>query len=683
MQFKDLLKEYDPNWPHATIDFETFYIKNKYSVSDMSYYHYCRDDRFNAFMVSIYIPAQGDITELKYVGPVEKAPWIRLRDCPIWLAHNSPFDRTVYERCQELGLAPEGNPKAWVCTANLSAFMKCQRNLSQASQFLLNRKMDKTVRSNMNNKVYLDIPDEEKEEWKEYAMIDSINANDLWVKYKDQWPRTEQLLSLHTSECVKRGVKVDVKYVKECLEALQYAVDFAAREIPWYGEEKKTKTGKTSMSKGEPVLISPTSSTKLALYAREKDIPLPESTDVKSPEFQKWERDYGEKFPVIKAIQTWRKCNRLLKIFEHIDSRIRDDGRMEFQLCYFGAHTGRWSGRPGGGDDRLDDEKGLNMQNLPRDPLYLDDKYSVCDNGDNSTHKIDTRGVFIAPKLLGIADLSQIEPRVLHNLVGDRPFVEKCREGISPYEVHARTSMGYEESEKLKSYSPMLYALAKARLLALGFQAAWEKFIFMAYMYVGEEHFDSIFGVPTDAEDREAFCKYLKMCKQTDKITLFKSHSDHTKNVWVNSWLHVSDYRKNNPRVTGFWRDRNNAFKTDAKREQDHYIELPSGRTLGYLSPTREGKASNILGGKRNYFYGGKIVENCVQAVARDAHAEGLLRVEMAGIPVVWHVHDEIITEIDTPEELDRVIELISVAPDWLPHLPVAAEGEAVERYKK
>jgi hypothetical protein len=629
-------------------------------------------------MVAIYAPG------ISYVGAPETAPWDKIADCNIWCAHNSPFDRAVYTRLQELGKVPSKiSPTVWVNTADLAAYMKCKRNLAIASELLLGKKVDKSIRNrDMKGAVYADIPDNQKEAWKKYALDDAMRADELWVKFKDSWPRQEQLLSLHTSECVRRGIKVDAPYVDQCLEHLTYAVDYACRQIPWYGEEEKTKTGKTRMKAGNPVIISPTSTTKLARYARDMGIPLPSTTEVKSKEFQDWEKQYGEQFPVIRAMQTWRKCNRLLKIFQQIRGRIRPDGRMEFQLCYFGAHTGRWSGKPGGGDDRNEDETGLNMQNLPRDSVYLDEKFSVCSK-DKAAHTIDTRGVFVGEKLLGVVDLSQIEPRVLANIVGDAPFVRRCKAGESPYEVHARTSMGYDDPEPLKKKEPMVYALAKARVLALGYSAGWFKFIEMASTYVSEKEFNTIFTAPTDSISRDDFLRYLKKYGK-DYVSTFQTGSEELKNIWTNSWLQVVDFRQKNPRIVAFWNKCQALFEADAKEiNRDHHIELPSGRTLTYYSPSRDGMATTMRGGSRKYFYGGKLVENIVQAIARDVHGLGIINLELAGYPVICHVHDEVITEIEREDQINDIIKIISRAPEWLPHLPVAAEGHAMERYAK
>ena len=298
----------------------------------------------------------------------------------------------------------------------------------------------------------------------------AVDCYDLWDKLGKDWPLIEQQLSLHTRMRQKR-VHINRQQVDSSIEGLTRAVQHAETLIPWAGEQELTpKTKKPRFNRdGTPKLLSPTSPKQLALYARSMDIPLPSTTEAKSEEFQEWEREYGEKFPVIGAVQLWRKCNRLLKVFQQIKSRIRDDGRMELQICYYGAQaTGRWAGRPGGGASRAgDDEKGLNMQNLSKDKLYLNHSGALLkgDNAkDEAAYYIDVRSCFIADprgKVFGISDLSQIEPRVLATLVEDEPFLAECRKGISPYEAHARASMGWTGG-KLKAEDADQYAFAKA-----------------------------------------------------------------------------------------------------------------------------------------------------------------------------------------------------------------------------
>jgi hypothetical protein len=87
----------------------------------------------------------------------------------------------------------------------------------------------------------------------------------------------------------------------------------------------------------------------------------------------------------------------------------------------------------------------------------------------------------------------------------------------------------------------------------------------------------------------------------------------------------------------------------------------------------------------RESTYGAKLVENIIQALARDVLAEGLIAALRAGFTIIGHVHDEIVTENDvdseqTPEALEA---LMSIAPSWAPGLMLAAEANAVEFYQK
>jgi len=82
--------------------------------------------------------------------------------------------------------------------------------------------------------------------------------------------------------------------------------------------------------------------------------------------------------------------------------------------------------------------------------------------------------------------------------------------------------------------------------------------------------------------------------------------------------------------------------------------------------------------------YGPKIVENIVQAVARDCLGEAMFKVEAAGYPIVMHVHDEII--MDVPKgfgTMKEVNDIFGETLDWAPGLPLGADGYETEYYKK
>ena len=127
------------------------------------------------------------------------------------------------------------------------------------------------------------------------------------------------------------------------------------------------------------------------------------------------------------------------------------------------------------------------------------------------------------------------------------------------------------------------------------------------------------------------------------------------------------------------------------------FIRLPSGRRLAYVRPkietderfgrpalTYEGSDQKTKQWGRLNTYGGKIVENIVQAVARDCLAEAMLRVDGAGHKIVMHVHDELVAEVPNDQgSLDEVCKIMGQPIGWAPGLPLPADGFECEYYRK
>jgi len=127
------------------------------------------------------------------------------------------------------------------------------------------------------------------------------------------------------------------------------------------------------------------------------------------------------------------------------------------------------------------------------------------------------------------------------------------------------------------------------------------------------------------------------------------------------------------------------------------FADLPSGRSLAYVNPqlqyeakfekdglTYEGMDQVTKTWCRQKTYGGKLVENLVQAIARDCLAVSMMRLDEAGYKIRLHVHDEVI--IDEPTERDsikNIIEIMGQPIDWAPGLPLRADAFETEFYKK
>lgn len=126
------------------------------------------------------------------------------------------------------------------------------------------------------------------------------------------------------------------------------------------------------------------------------------------------------------------------------------------------------------------------------------------------------------------------------------------------------------------------------------------------------------------------------------------------------------------------------------------FIELPSGRRLAYVQPrlgeNRWGGTSITYTGTTTArrwgqleTYGGKLVENIVQAIARDLLVTGMHAVAKAGHRIVMHVHDEIV--IDEPLgsgfTVTDACQLMSTLPTWAEGLPLDADGYECGYYRK
>ncbi len=110
---------------------------------------------------------------------------------------------------------------------------------------------------------------------------------------------------------------------------------------------------------------------------------------------------------------------------------------------------------------------------------------------------------------------------------------------------------------------------------------------------------------------------------------------------------------------------RNECQKLKAFVKDDFlFIQLPSGRRIAYANPRLEegdygyrivydGQGTHV-GFAKLETYGGKLVENIVQATARDLLAEAMLRLESAGFHAVFHVHDEVVAEVNLDADLAR-----------------------------
>jgi DNA polymerase len=147
----------------------------------------------------------------------------------------------------------------------------------------------------------------------------------------------------------------------------------------------------------------------------------------------------------------------------------------------------------------------------------------------------------------------------------------------------------------------------------------------------------------------------------------------------------VNAYRETNRRVVRAWFDLEEQFR--ACDRGTFYLYLPSGRYLRYFDvDAKNMTASTRRGGPPEKIFGGRLLENKVQATARDIMASAWLYFDKLGLRVVLTVHDEFVIEAQTSnanEVAATVRSAMTSPPMWAPGLPLAAAVTIAQEYGK
>lgn len=369
---------------------------------------------------------------------------------------------------------------------------------------------------------------------------------------------------------------------------------------------------------------------------------------------------------VVKALQLKLSfSNSSTKKYLMMKNARCSDGRIHGLLQFYGAgRTGRWAGRL------------LQVQNLPRNYLLdldlarnlvknkkLDDIELLYGNvPDVLKQLIRTALIASEGNRFIVCDFSAIEARVIAWYADEQDTLQVFRTTGKIYEATASRMFHIP----IKKIDKATRQKGKIATLALGYQGSVGAMKAMGALKMGikEEELPDI----------------------------------------------VEKWRKANNKIVNFWYDCENAVKKVLgeggtvklqkglkffKARGFLFITLPSGRRLAYANPrlkkindyqTRieyDGQG-NKVGFTRLETYGGKIVENIVQATARDLLADAILNVETAGYPVVFHIHDEIIA--DVPKNfgsLEEMRELMCKPVAWARGLPLDAAGFENPYYMK
>ncbi len=383
--------------------------------------------------------------------------------------------------------------------------------------------------------------------------------------------------------------------------------------------------------------------------------------------------------------------------------RVCPDGRLRGLLAYYGAHTGRWSGRgfqpqnlprPIQGLDYAEMHRQLEGATVEGATIYLERRCaeSGCSLGALLSSLL--RGVIVsATGRLAAVDYSSVEARVLLWLAGDEQGLAVYRRfdaagGPDPYMHAAAAVFRVRPADVTRAQR----AVGKVVVLACGFGGSVGAFAAMAETY----------AVDVSALDVREIV-----------------------DAWRDSRPLVAGSRKGGfanedgewivTRQGGMWKDVERSVRlalaapaggfsagrcTWSMQRGPHLVcTLPSGRPIVYRDCRIEdverfgaprptityfGKVQNRSAWGRVATYGGKLAENITQAVARDLMADALLQLEeLPGIETVLTIHDEILCEVDHDARLEDIRAAMLGAPQWASGLPLAAEGRVGVRYGK
>jgi DNA polymerase len=358
------------------------------------------------------------------------------------------------------------------------------------------------------------------------------------------------------------------------------------------------------------------------------------------------------------------------KKYEAMQKTVCRDSRVRGLLQYHGTRTGRWAGRL------------VQMQNLPQNhisdlglarELLRDgdmDAMSLCYGNVPDTLSQLIRTAFVAPEgeTFAVCDFSAIEARVLAWLAGEDWVLEVFRGHGKIYEATAAQMYGCKV-EDISKTDPRRQK-GKIAVLALGYGGGTGALAAMGGERMG--------------------------LSEKDMAEI------------------VRDWRKANPRIVQAWSTLESAAQRCVstgidqkalgllfhKRPEDGTmtVTLPSGRMLCYRNMTI---GKNRFGGTSLKFrglnsqtkqygweetYGGKLTENIVQAIARDCLAHTLLTLDALAFETVFHVHDEVVCEVEKDNAagwLKAIQEVFASVPDWAEGLPLKGAGYTTDYYLK
>ena len=664
-----------------------------YSETDLKAsgsHKYFEDPAFELLLIQ-YAWNDGPVRVLDLTDPTDQAqlPTIEraLRDPDILkVAHNAPFERGAFRR--HFGFYQR--PEEWLDTAVLCAMNGLPMSLDAAGEALeVEQKKLKTGKALINffckpckataknGGRTRNLPEHAPDKWeqfKEYGGGDVVTMR-LIHKRLGSYKVTEFERELYALDARinERGVLVDPELVEAAI-----AVD-EAFTVEHFAEMQKL-TG----------LDNPNSVPQLKAWLETVGIYC-ESLDKETvADLLKTATD-----PITKRVLELRQLlgkTSTTKYKAMTNAACRDD-RVRGLLQFYGAgRTGRWAGRL------------VQVQNLPQNHLdHIDQVRELVRSRDLETLELiyDSvpdvlsqliRTAFVAPEghTFLVADFSAIEARVIAYLAGEQWRMDVFANGGDIYCSSA--SQMFKVPVEKHGVNGHLRAKGKVAELACGYGGgvAALKAFGAEKMGLTESEMQDIvtqwrLASPTIPRLWRRVEDAAKAAIQNPgrRCTVLRKYRDVERarqNAALTGRSGYSPEFNAGGEVCTYWRDK------DALR-----CKLPSGRILTYWGARLDSSGSLCFMGQnqttrkweRTDTWGGKLVENIIQAYARDCLAVSMQRLDSAGFKICFHVHDEIVAEAPIGSRWQDMADIMNQPIDWAPGLLLRADGYDTPFYMK
>lgn len=618
----------------------------------------------------------------------------------IFIAHNAFFEQCIWKnimvkrhgfpeipisrwRCTAAKAQAHGLPKA---LANVALELKLSQQKDEEGKRTM-MKLSKPRKATKNDASEWHENEEDFQKLYEYCMQDVEVERAIDRALPDLTP-TEQKVWILDQAMNMNGIRVDLELVDAAINlANEYSAILNQELYKLTGGmvDKHTKRGLLlNWVQSQGIDLPDTQANTVRRVLKEQNLP----SDVRR---------------VLEIKNALAKSS--VSKYEAFKDSTCDDGRLRDILVYHSASTGRWGG------------KIVQLQNLPRGNEKYTDAAAECIKKLplQQLQKLypDIMGILsscirsvLLPdtnKALFVADYSSIEARVVAWLADQNDVLNTFRNGGCVYCKEASGIFG----RKITKADKFERQIGKVAVLALGYQGGIGAFGTMANAYSIdlEPVYDIVYPTITEQEFETAQWMY----------DFYKSRAENplSEKGGIVADLIKQRWRRNNPKIVEMWSNVEqaaiNAVKYNltsdnyTKAAKCHffikgdflYCQLPSGRKLAYHHPRIEATSGKeqltymtLLSQTKKYVrtmsYGGKLVENITQAVARDIMANGLLKIQDSKqfIPHLT-VHDEAIASGHMDLDVKLLEKCLCELPQWANGLPIDAEGWKGLRYKK